>query len=722
MWSRAWVSLPVLVLTLWCVPRISAQIPESPPRVQIMELSAEPESGVPEFVELLIAGTAPLAPDRLAIRDDRPTWRVLPFDIHPFLPGQTAVLTPDSVAFREAYGALPETARLMEVRPWPALNNGGDSLVVAIDGRVVERAAYDGAIVERGFTAERVSANAPSLLPSNWRASRLAGGTPGAPNSVHHDDDSPPYIIGAELVGSNSIWLWMSEAMWPTGTSDVSLDGQPVPASVAFGGRLVSTRVVVTTGTWSHTRGALIAGIRDPSGNLMAPQRVHVARPAQHGDILISEVMTRGSPDWIEISAVESTDASVSLRQIRLGYAGKSTAVVAADSSLILAPGSSMIQEADLSSTGVDLVLYAIDEAGTHVRLDSVRLSPGDEDPRFADHRERSMVRIGGGARDWASSIAPPSSPGLDTGRESRRRAPPTPFRGLAVMTEVMFDPLMDQDDGKPDQTEFVEWTMEAPIDLYGAYMTYGVNERGATDTLRTGYQPMPVAAGQSVVVAYIPSHVSDAADAPVSFLQAGWPAVRPDVAILPTRQSLGLRNAGRRLTLHARDGTVLGDDTYTADMHHSALPTTKGISLSRMRIGNAWGPLYSTAAPNGATPGFTTGAADDSARDRVAGGDHRAWLAPASIYPKHSEWGAQTHIALETALPATVTSAVYDLEGRRIRQLAQEQYVNGSEALSWDGRDDSGNVVRAGLYVVFVRFSSASTNAFKLPVAVLVR
>lgn len=709
----------LLGFTLWGVPSSAAQLPDVQPRVQIMELSAEPEAGVPEFVELLIAGASPLGSDRLAIRDNRPTWRTLPFDVQPLLPGERVVLTSDSLALRLAYGALPAPARVMEVRPWPALNNDGDSLLVSIDGRVVERAGYHGPAVPRGFTAERISPEVAAHAPFNWRASATAGGTPGSTNAAHELDRTPPDVIGAERDGENRVLLWMNEAMWPNTVAAVFLNGRPVNVSVPDNGLSGSTRLEVLMDAPLAGNKLQIEGIRDPSGNVMLSATVLLARPATTGDVLITEVMTRGTPDWVEISVAETVDAPISMRRVLLNTPSSTAALSPPDSTLLLAPGASTVVSVDLSSTGLGLLLSAVDETGTLVRLDSVRMSPGDEDPRFADHRDRSMVRIGGGARDWASSTEPPSSPGLDTGRDIRRRAPPIPSPGSAVMTEVMFDPMVDPDDGHPDQTEFVEWTMEAPVDLYGAYLTYGINERGATDTLRIGYQATRLATGETVVLASIPSHVSDDPDAPLTFLREAWPDTPIDVRLVPTRAALGLRNAGRRLTLHARDGTILGDDTYTEDMHHPDLPETKGISLSRNGTGRVWGPLYSSSAPGGATPGYTDITAS---AEREIPADHRAWLAPASIYPRHPELGAQTLIALEPANPSTITSAVYDLEGRAVRQLSRERYVNGPDVLSWDGRDDSGNVVRAGLFVVFVRFSGASTRAFKLPVAVLVR
>jgi hypothetical protein len=45
------------------------------------------------------------------------------------------------------------------------------------------------------------------------------------------------------------------------------------------------------------------------------------------------------------------------------------------------------------------------------------------------------------------------------------------------------------------------------------------------------------------------------------------------------------------------------------------------------------------------------------------------------------------------------IALAVYDLAGRRVRTLAQGDYPAGEHALGWDGRDDAGRAVSAGVY-----------------------
>jgi hypothetical protein len=65
----------------------------------------------------------------------------------------------------------------------------------------------------------------------------------------------------------------------------------------------------------------------------------------------------------------------------------------------------------------------------------------------------------------------------------------------------------------------------------------------------------------------------------------------------------------------------------------------------------------------------------------------------------------------IELAVPpgqGKATVAVYDLQGRRIAELASEATV-GRHSLTWDGRDSNGRTAAAGVY--FVRLEAAGVK-----------
>jgi hypothetical protein len=62
------------------------------------------------------------------------------------------------------------------------------------------------------------------------------------------------------------------------------------------------------------------------------------------------------------------------------------------------------------------------------------------------------------------------------------------------------------------------------------------------------------------------------------------------------------------------------------------------------------------------------------------------------------------TRIMFETATEELVTVQIYDVSGRRIRTLTSRVYPPGKNYVTWDGRDDSGELVAGGMYFVALR------------------
>jgi hypothetical protein len=59
-----------------------------------------------------------------------------------------------------------------------------------------------------------------------------------------------------------------------------------------------------------------------------------------------------------------------------------------------------------------------------------------------------------------------------------------------------------------------------------------------------------------------------------------------------------------------------------------------------------------------------------------------------------------QTRLAFDLATAGDVRLGVYDLQGRRVRSLADGPWPAGRHNLTWDGLDDAGNHVASGLYL----------------------
>ena len=84
-----------------------------------------------------------------------------------------------------------------------------------------------------------------------------------------------------------------------------------------------------------------------------------------------------------------------------------------------------------------------------------------------------------------------------------------------------------------------------------------------------------------------------------------------------------------------------------------------------------------------------------------------QARLAGVAPNPFHSGAGATAgaRIAFDLPRAARVSLDVYDVRGARVRSLLADRVAAGPGAVAWDGRDDEGRMVRAGLY--FVAFAA---------------
>jgi len=67
----------------------------------------------------------------------------------------------------------------------------------------------------------------------------------------------------------------------------------------------------------------------------------------------------------------------------------------------------------------------------------------------------------------------------------------------------------------------------------------------------------------------------------------------------------------------------------------------------------------------------------------------------------------AETSLAFALRDPASVRLAIFDVTGRRIRVLRNGRHGAGRHQAAWDGRDDAGRAVPAGLY--FVRIEAGA-------------
>jgi len=302
---------------------------------------------------------------------------------------------------------------------------------------------------------------------------------------------------------------------------------------------------------------------------------------------------------------------------------------------------------------------------------------------------------------------------------------------GDLLITEIMFNPLQDAFDNLPDQMEFIEVMNVSGhrLSLNGIWLSSLPDENGRYDSLGVGWIAGDVAPESLAVLFRLPTSARSSGITGSEFLSRVWPSfalASRSAKLVPLDRSLSLSNQGELIVLNNGSGESITEAWYEPGMHHPIVGDGKGVSLERSPtngVPNSSTPLISSTHPEGATPGYH--------RSRPGGqtsGSDAATLRvePASFYPEHREFAFQTTLTITTrsqdALDV-VSVNVYDLGGRHQRTLVGGRLFSSTWTSVWDGRDDSGQLVPMGFYIVSILIThseSGQVSRLKKPVSVI--
>ena len=297
----------------------------------------------------------------------------------------------------------------------------------------------------------------------------------------------------------------------------------------------------------------------------------------------------------------------------------------------------------------------------------------------------------------------------------------PTP--GTLVLNELLFDPRADDFDDRPNQVEYVELRnlTDHTLTLTGLTLTDRPTETGTADTLRVGRR-RGLAPGGFAVVAAAPKGAFTPQSSQLAAAFPDAPLGSDSVAYLPVQApTLGLRNDGDRVRVHRRDTAVVADVAYSPDWHTAGLADPKGTALERISTtagAEAADNWTSSTASAGGTPGAPNDASLAPPDDAPSAPGLAIRPSPFSI-----EQDGATRIQYTlSARPSLIRVRIYDARGRRVRTLEEARLAGRSGELVWNGRNDAGNRVRIGPYVVLleaVQADGGTTTELKETVVV---
>ena len=182
--------------------------------------------------------------------------------------------------------------------------------------------------------------------------------------------------------------------------------------------------------------------------------------------------------------------------------------------------------------------------------------------------------------------------------------------------------------------------------------------------------------------------------------------------------------------SLPAEEGTILllnpaqevmQQFRYSDSYHHSLLTTTQGVSLERIVWDNpandptSWQSAAKTV--NYATPGYR----NSQQAERIAS-QATISVDPSVFAPGYAGHADYTRIHYHFSQPGTVANViVYDAQGRKIRDLAQNTTLAETGFLVWDGTTNDRQRVGIGYYLIFFEVfdTQGRVNVFKEKVVV---
>jgi hypothetical protein len=263
----------------------------------------------------------------------------------------------------------------------------------------------------------------------------------------------------------------------------------------------------------------------------------------------------------------------------------------------------------------------------------------------------------------------------------------PIPAGALCV-NEILFAPF-------PGMAEYVELLNVSgnTLDLWDCCITDRPTSSGSINRWVMSAVPLRLNPEEFFVMA------SD------SGIFSWFPAMqvnREHCRITGQSSGLGLNNDGDAVVVLAPDGIRIDSVEYSSSWHSKNIPETAGRSLEKIhptldsRDPRNWG---SSVSPYGGTPGFWNSIAVQRLPPAA-----QLSCAPNPFSPDGD--GRDDVLVIRHQMPirsGLVRIRLYDVRGRKIRELLNSVPAGAYGDVVWDGRDDEGRPARIGIYVVFL-------------------
>jgi len=297
---------------------------------------------------------------------------------------------------------------------------------------------------------------------------------------------------------------------------------------------------------------------------------------------------------------------------------------------------------------------------------------------------------------------------------------------GDLVFNEIMFDPLDDDFDQLPNQSDYLELVNRQPyaISLEGILLHDQPDENGEVREMHPLSSRSKWIPANGFALIYPESKPSGIDSSRIG--QFFNLSEMPEFAALQIeRSTLSLPLSGREIYLSDSLGTIIDNLHYREEWHNPNLIDTKGIAMERINPdgesseNSSWG---SSTVPAGGTPGSINSLFQ---LPEPANQVNSLRLEPNPFSPDGDGREDRLFISYSFDDPNYMLRvSIFDRQGRHIRTLADSHHAGFEGSLTWDGRNADGVTGRIGIYIVHIEAFNSSTGDKKQfkEVAVLAR
>jgi hypothetical protein len=158
----------------------------------------------------------------------------------------------------------------------------------------------------------------------------------------------------------------------------------------------------------------------------------------------------------------------------------------------------------------------------------------------------------------------------------------------------------------------------------------------------------------------------------------------------------------------------VVDELFYTEKMHHPLLAEEKGISLERISFTQKTNDAknwHSASTTSGyGTPGYMNSQVEFEDIDAP-----KIIFNPESFSPNFDGYNDEYQIQYKLEKPGYVANiSIFDAAGKFVMKLASNEILGTSGTIEWNGRDQTGQLKKLGVYIVLVEIFNTAGEVFQ--------